>query len=454
MKKFTLLNLSFLLIVFSFLIVIINPITTIAQGDADDDGIPDSSDACPGRGNEGGLGVDETGCPYYDADWDGVYDRNDACPWRGDEYGFGIDSSGCPNRAPATQEAPETSEPPTDSPGDNDDTPSDDNPAPEETPDVDPPAATEEPVSTEDPYSQRDEFRDADGDGFADEDDACPWRGNEGGLGVDETGCPYYDADWDGVYDRDDACPWRADEYGFGVGDDGCPLTGLPAVTGSISSPGNGDDVYPPVDIEYMFDEPLPEGYGHFIYIVDPLVDDEHGFPWLHAIETEDGYLLESVVLGLFSDSCGYDFEIRLYVTEIENLPPDEYTEVQQSWDEVNSITVTKVCNPDIQLTLVEADEWVEGIGCDARFQIENLSDTDYTVTPFVHNDFFNGPWASDNIGDSYPDEELFANSSRIIELTLGGREEIYRDHRVTFRFPDGSLSNVVEARCSDPVDS
>ncbi|MGB1285601.1 MAG: thrombospondin type 3 repeat-containing protein, partial [Aggregatilineales bacterium] len=67
-----------------------------SEGDADGDGFPNNIDECPYRGNEGGLGVDETGCPYYDADWDGVYDRNDECPWRGDEYGYGIDEVGCP----------------------------------------------------------------------------------------------------------------------------------------------------------------------------------------------------------------------------------------------------------------------------------------------------------------------------------------------------------------------
>ena len=66
-----------------------------AQSDADGDGVPDASDSCRNRGNEGGLGVDTAGCPYYDADWDGVYDRNDACPRRGDEYGFVIGDDCC-----------------------------------------------------------------------------------------------------------------------------------------------------------------------------------------------------------------------------------------------------------------------------------------------------------------------------------------------------------------------
>ena len=102
----------------------------VSYADTDGDGFYDHVDSCPWRGNEGGLGTDETGCPYYDADWDGIYDR----------------------------------------------------------------------------------------------DDACPSRGNEGGLGIDSTGCPYYDSDGDGVYDRDDACPSRANEYGLGVHPNGCPV--------------------------------------------------------------------------------------------------------------------------------------------------------------------------------------------------------------------------------------
>ena len=193
--------------------IAVSSAAAFAQSDRDGDGIPDSSDACPNRGNEGGLGTDESGCPYYDNDWDGVYNRNDACVNRGDEYGFGIGADGCPL----------TSAPATDAPGDNpSDNPGGDNPGPEQT---DVPEATPEvtPEATEDPFGSFDGVRDADGDGFPDDEDACPWRGNEGGLGTDETGCPYYDTDWDGFYDRDDACPWRGNEGGLGVDETGCP---------------------------------------------------------------------------------------------------------------------------------------------------------------------------------------------------------------------------------------
>gem|GEM_PF-4213271 len=150
--------------------------------DADWDGFYDRDDECPWQGDEGGLGVDETGCPYYDADWDGFYDRDDACPWQADEYGTGIDATGCPN------------------------------------PEIDW-DATEEAYVTEE-WSDPD----YDGDGFPNAEDQCPYAGNEGGLGTDTYGCPYYDADWDGVYDRDDECRYRGNEYGLGITETGCPV--------------------------------------------------------------------------------------------------------------------------------------------------------------------------------------------------------------------------------------
>jgi|GEM_PF-5536117 len=223
---------------FSFQILFIGlifmvAIATFAQSDTDGDGVPDSSDSCVQQGNEGGLGVDETGCPYYDADWDGIYDRNDNCPWQADEYGYGVGSDGCPLTEEVVTETP-TEVPTQDSTDIDNETqlpPSSNNPPRNEGESLGDNhdgnnETIEEPFVTEEPDNithQRDWTRDADGDDLPDIQDVCPWQGNEGGLGVDETGCPYYDADWDGYYDRDDACPWRADEYGYGVGADGCP---------------------------------------------------------------------------------------------------------------------------------------------------------------------------------------------------------------------------------------
>ncbi|MGB1288491.1 MAG: thrombospondin type 3 repeat-containing protein, partial [Aggregatilineales bacterium] len=84
------------------LLLIISTFSVTAQNDNDGDGIPNTTDTCPGKGNEGGLGIDGNGCPYYDADWDGVYDRNDSCPSRGNENGQGVDSNGCPTGESST----------------------------------------------------------------------------------------------------------------------------------------------------------------------------------------------------------------------------------------------------------------------------------------------------------------------------------------------------------------
>lgn len=61
------------------------------EADADGDGVPDRSDACPGTPQ--GTQVDEKGCPL-DSDGDGVTDDVDACP--GTPAGVKVDARGCP----------------------------------------------------------------------------------------------------------------------------------------------------------------------------------------------------------------------------------------------------------------------------------------------------------------------------------------------------------------------
>lgn len=58
--------------------------------DADQDGIADASDQCPGT--PAGVMVDATGC-MKDSDKDGVMDSADSCP--GTASGVAVDSSGC-----------------------------------------------------------------------------------------------------------------------------------------------------------------------------------------------------------------------------------------------------------------------------------------------------------------------------------------------------------------------
>ena len=65
-------------------------------------------------------------------------------------------------------------------------------------------------------------FRDLDGDGLADEDDACPDVADDSDVFEDEDGCPDPDNDGDGVLDGDDDCPGTAS--GVRVDERGCPI--------------------------------------------------------------------------------------------------------------------------------------------------------------------------------------------------------------------------------------
>lgn len=206
--------------------------------DYDGDGFANDEDECPWMGDEGGLGVDETGCPYYDADWDGFFDRDDECPWQGDEDGLGVDDVGCPyydadrdGFFDRDDECPWQ--------GDEYGAGVDDIGCPIPWDDG---YATEEPFATEETDGRG--GRDDDWDGFPNAQDECPYQGNEGGLGTDDVGCPYYDADWDGVYDRNDECRFRGNEYGLGIDQNGCPVE--PGTTNDVpyttEEPGATED--------------------------------------------------------------------------------------------------------------------------------------------------------------------------------------------------------------------
>ncbi len=179
---------------------------SIAQPDADGDGVPDDADACPNQG-DAGYGLDANGCPNPapDADGDGVPDDADACPNQGDA-GYGLAENGCPVPAPDA---------------DGDGVPDDADECPNQgdagyglaengCPN---PAPTTTPTSAPD----------ADGDGVPDDADACPNQG-DAGYGLDANGCPNPapDADGDGVPDDQDACPNEGDT-GYGLDANGCP---------------------------------------------------------------------------------------------------------------------------------------------------------------------------------------------------------------------------------------
>ena len=138
-----------------------------ALRDADQDGVADRKDACPGT--PAGAVVDARGCPS-DSDRDKVYNGLDACP--NTVEGAEVDARGCPKDADADgvydglDKCPNT---PTGARVDAQGCPTD-----------------------------------ADRDGVPDGTDQCP--NTSVGATVDTTGCPL-DSDHDGVPDGIDKCP-------------------------------------------------------------------------------------------------------------------------------------------------------------------------------------------------------------------------------------------------------
>ena len=135
--------------------------------DADRDGVPDGSDACPDT--PVGARVDARGCPT-DSDKDGIYDGLDQCP--NTPAGARVNANGCP----------------TDTDGDGVFDGIDQCPGTPAGAQVDAKGCP----------------ADADGDGVVDGLDRCP--GTPAGAIVDAAGCPI-DSDKDGVPDGLDKCP-------------------------------------------------------------------------------------------------------------------------------------------------------------------------------------------------------------------------------------------------------
>ena len=158
--------------------------------DADQDGIFDLFDACPGTPTN--VRVDEVGCPL-DADGDGIPDYMDECPFT-PSAAFGLlDTVGCPL-----------------------DTDGDDVPDYIDVCSNTPAAA----------YGYVDSLGcpiDSDGDGVFDYMDECPDTPEEAYGYIDSLGCPL-DTDGDGVFDYIDQCPGTpAAAYGM-VDSLGCPI--------------------------------------------------------------------------------------------------------------------------------------------------------------------------------------------------------------------------------------
>ncbi|MBR9812965.1 hypothetical protein GYB61_03790 [bacterium] len=204
----------------------------VTAPDADGDGVPDASDACPAT--PAGATVASNGCEIdeaNDADRDGVGDSADVCP-------------GTPTSRPADAQGCADTQRDADDDGISD--------ADDQCPATEPDAS----VDTQGCSAAQ---RDSDGDGVADSADACP--GTLLGETVDATGCSQgqMDDDADGVINRVDQCDATpesemADEFGCsasqrdadgdGVSDanDLCPLTSQEDIdNNSVDAQGCGE---------------------------------------------------------------------------------------------------------------------------------------------------------------------------------------------------------------------
>jgi hypothetical protein len=153
--------------------------------DNDEDGVPDNLDACSTRGDEG-YGIYPNGCPIEDSDGDGIPDNQDLCV-----NDFGLAPHGCPDTD--GDGIPDHHDACPYEPG-----PASNNGCPLSVADPPPPPPlpscpdgserTDEncPAYTP-PEAERPQIVDRDGDGVADEYDACPYvPGAEA-----NSGCPY-----------------------------------------------------------------------------------------------------------------------------------------------------------------------------------------------------------------------------------------------------------------------
>jgi outer membrane protein OmpA-like peptidoglycan-associated protein len=140
------------------------PIGAAAPGrhDRDNDGIPDSLDACAEEPEDKDGYQDEDGCPDLDNDSDGIADTEDKCPNDAEDKDGFEDSDGCP-----------------------------------------------EP--------------DNDKDGIPDTMDRCPDQPEDKDGFEDEDGCPDEDNDGDGFADAVDKCPNDPETVNGVDDDDGCP---------------------------------------------------------------------------------------------------------------------------------------------------------------------------------------------------------------------------------------
>jgi hypothetical protein len=163
--------------------------------DADGDGVPDKSDACPNEREDQDGFQDADGCPDPDNDGDGIPDLTDRCPDQPEDFDGFQDRDGCPdpdNDGDGIPDGYDTCpDQPEDKDGDRDDDGCPDN--------------------------------DRDRDGIPDDVDKCPDSPEDTDGFGDEDGCPEVDFDNDNIPDDEDKCPEQPEDRNGYQDADGCP---------------------------------------------------------------------------------------------------------------------------------------------------------------------------------------------------------------------------------------
>ena len=165
--------------------------------DTDEDGIPDSRDACPRAAEDKDGFEDADGCPDPDNDLDGLVDLYDQCPNEPEDKNGFEDEDGCPDQGRDL---------------DRDGVPDDRDEC-----DLMP--------EDKDGYADQDGCPDPDNDSdtIADVEDRCPNDPEDFDTYEDTDGCPDPDNDADGIPDRRDACPNEPEDKDGFEDTDGCP---------------------------------------------------------------------------------------------------------------------------------------------------------------------------------------------------------------------------------------
>jgi OmpA-OmpF porin, OOP family len=164
--------------------------------DEDEDGIDDSSDACPTEQEDKDGHEDSDGCPDRDNDGDEIADDADKCTGEAEDIDGFQDQDGCPEK-------------------DNDKDGFDD-------------TSDRCPGEAENLNGFQDEdgcpdIPDTDKDGVVDDKDQCPKEAEDTDGFQDVDGCPDLDNDGDGVADDKDECIDEAEDKNDFEDEDGCP---------------------------------------------------------------------------------------------------------------------------------------------------------------------------------------------------------------------------------------